>query len=180
MSDAMTEIARDEQRGRFYGNYLEALREFLINHRDEDRIETINLAEKTDGVGRGYWGGQTSIESSTETTIFALQAGDKDVWARFLFSLKDKHHFQTFKALSPFADKLLVSVDYGSGFVTFHGEIELLMESIIRNGKGWKTYDTDKYVVALDNPNQDEAEVFWVSCGIGGVKGPREVKKQSS
>ncbi len=177
MSDALTDIARDEQRGRLYGSYPEALKAFLTNPTDENKKEVIRMAEETDSVKGGYWGGRTSLSNDVETTISKLQEGDKTVWAKFLFSLKDQHDFQAFKLLSPFADKLLIAVNYGCGFVNFHGELEPLIASIIRDGKGWKTYDADDYVVALDKPDTENAEVFWVKCGILGVSEAREVKK---
>lgn len=177
MSDALTDIACDQRRGRLYGSYLEALKAFLTNSTAENRSEVIKMAKETDSIRGGYWGGQSSLSENIEEIISKLQEGDKDTWAKFLFSLKDLHDFRKFKLFSPFADKLLIAVDYGCGFVSFHGELEPFIASLIHSDRSWKTYDADDYIIALDEPNTEDVEVFWVSCGIGGVSGPREVEK---
>lgn len=174
MSDALTDIARDQERGRLFDEYLESLRLYLIDPTQESKNKVLALASRTDSVSRGYFGGRTNLKEETEKRIDSLQQGNEEAWAKFLFSLEDRHVFQIFKALSPFANKLVIAVDYGCGFVNFHGDVESLIEDIVRKNKGWKTYDTDDYLVVLNKPNINKAEVHWVGCGILGQKGPRK------
>jgi len=175
MSDALTDIDRDERRSKLYNQYLESLRAYLLEPTEENMNKVIEKASDTDDVPRGYFGNRTSMTNNLRTKIELLGSGDKEAWAKFLFGL-DGNDFRVFKLLSPFAKKLLIAVDYGIGFVNFHGDVESLINQIIRNGKGWKTYDTDNYLVAFDQPEIDDAEVFWINCGILGINGPRNMR----
>lgn len=173
----MTDIARDERRGRLFNDYLEALRTFLLDPNEENKAVVINSAANVDGVPRGFFGGRTSLARDVEDKIELLKNGDKQTWSKFLFSLKDGPEFKVFKAISPFAGKMIIAVDYGCGFVHCYGDVQGLIDSLIRRDKGWTTYDADDYLVVLDQPDLSNAEVHWVGCGISGVKGPREIKK---
>lgn len=177
MSDALSDIARDGERARLYRSYLEALEEFLKDPTDKNKKAVLEIANETDSIRGGYWGGRSFLSNKIETIISKLQEGDKEYWAKFLFSLKNQRDFEIFKPLSPFAGKFLIAVNYGCGFVNFHGELESFINSIIRKSKGWETYDADDYLIALDELNTENAETFWVGCGISGVDGPRKAKK---
>jgi hypothetical protein len=167
MSDGLTDVARDQRRGRCYDEYLESIRVFLGDPTDENRQKALLGAKNTDAVPSGYFGGRTELESKAEALLADLQGGDKSAWAKFLFSLKDSRDFRIFKEISPWKDQLLIAVDYGCGFVHFHGDIEPFMRSII-NGKDMRTYDADDYLVVLPKIAVEETEVFWVRCGASG------------
>lgn len=171
MSDALTDIARDDRRAREYGSYVEALLDHL-----EDKVEigpVIEAAKRTDEVPRGYWGGRTDISTSVEERIGKLRSGDEREWARLLDMLSRDgtwahHRYHRAKALSPWKDRLLIHVDYGCGFNTIHCPD---LDAIVRRA-GMKTYDADDYVVAV--PVQaEEPTVLWTGCGILGQDGPR-------
>lgn len=185
MSDALTDIARDTRRAEVFGEYLEAVKAYLLDSSQETFKNAVEAAQVVDGVPRGYWGGRTSLSKDIEKRLRSLKRGNKQEWARFLslvmrYDISYRHLFEEFKAISPFKDKLLVHVDYGCGFVHFGGEIEAFFAKIIREHAGWKTYDADDYFVALPMPEiNEDTEVIWLHCGILGVKGPREVVKKS-
>ena len=171
MSDALTDIARDEKRGRLHDAYLESIRQYLLKPNEKNKQKVIKEAQEVDGVRGGYFGGPTHIAMGVEARLANLKDGDKDTWGRFLSGVTGENR-KALKELSPFAGKLLIFVDYGRGFVTLSGEIESYVASLIHR-KGLKTYDCDDYLIALDVP-QAGAEVQWLRCGRSDVKGPRK------
>lgn len=80
--------------------------------------------------------------------------------------------YRRLKAISPFRDSFFIKVDYGCGFVTFRGELEEFFTKFIKEKKGWKTYDCDKYLVVLPVPKTKEIEVIWLSSSVN-PDGPR-------
>ena len=182
MSDALTDIARDQRRGRNYYGFLTLLTDYLEKKADDKELlgQVIEAAKDTDAVGGGYWGGRTQLSVSLEERIRLLRESDRTEWAKLLAQTSSEPSvYQRLKAISPFPAALLVQVDYGCGFVTFKGELEEFFAKLIRNQKGWQTYDCDEYLVVLPMPDTKEAEIIWLNCdsGISGGKGPRLVKK---
>lgn len=177
MSDALTDLARDERRAKLFNEYLKALKVFLEDQTAENKAAVVIAAAATDQVRRGFNNGRTTLAKNVSDRIDLLAAGDKETWAKFLFSLDTTSGTQIFKALSPFHGKCLLTVDYGCGFVSIGGDIGLLLDQLIAIGHQYKTYDADKYLVVMDPPNMTSAEVHWLYCGILGVDGPRKNKK---
>jgi len=161
MSDAFTDIARDARRGRCYADYLSALERFLKDPTEKNKRAVVKGATETDGVHGGYWGGNTSLSEEIEKQLVMLKDGDKETWVKFLhFLRKDRIDFERFKVLSPFADKLLIAVDYfNNDYADFHGDIGPFIASIIES-RGMKVYNGDKYLLVFDKPKK-EPEVFW-------------------
>ena len=180
MSDALSDIARDQRRGQRYMSYLDTIRVFLAKPTKKNRQAVSKVALNTDQVQRGYFSDRTSLAEQVDVLLSGLKSGDKRIWAKFLFSLRDNWEFQKFKKLSPFTGQLLISVDYGCGFVNFHGDLEHFIADIIAKGKGWKTYDADDYVVVLPMPNTKRAKVFWIRCGISGPGIPIDHPRSSN
>lgn len=179
MSDALTAIARDQRRGRCFSQYLEAVCRFLEKPTAANKKATVEAARETDEVRGGYFSGQISLADGIGEILEKLRSGDKQTWAKFLFRLKDSHDLKVLKKLSPFAGQLLVSVDYGCGFVSFYGDWAPFIASIIAKDKGWKVYDADNYVVALPIPDAKKAEVFWIGCGASGPSIPKDHPRSS-
>ncbi|NCN07580.1 hypothetical protein GW933_02690 [Candidatus Falkowbacteria bacterium] len=177
MSDALTDMARDERRSRLFNDYLNSLRLFILDPTEENKVAVVKSVSTVDDVPRGFCGVRTSLARDIEDKIELLKKGDKQAWSKLLFSLKDSPEFNVFKAISPFAGKMIIAVDYGCGFVHFYGDVEPLVNNIIKSDNGWTTYDADDYLVVLDAPDTNSAEVHWIGCGISGVNGPREIKK---
>lgn len=204
MSDALTDISRDEQRARNFARFLVALQNWLCDSSKKDYKKVVEAAKSTDAVRRGYWGGETSISVNIEERLKKLKNGNKNEWAKVLSWIINGHwrEFHELKKFSPFNDKLLFMVDYGSGFMDVHAEPDApfkLSNWVINRivaSKNMKTYDCDDYLIALDkrvNPyeladltDSDNREkhdqilqtidVIWLSCGIVGITGPRPAK----
>ncbi|MBM3255915.1 MAG: hypothetical protein FJZ04_00365 [Candidatus Moranbacteria bacterium] len=172
MSDALTDIARDEQRGRLWSKYLYAIEVFLEEPTNNNRRRVAELARETDSVRGGYMSGITNLQENLEETLNGLMKGNKEVWVKFLSTMRNAPDlFKRFKSISPFPDKLFILVDYGCGFVNFYGELEEFVRSLIENSKGWQTYDGDKYALVLDMPAIESPGIYWLSHF--GATGPR-------
>ncbi|MBI4993539.1 hypothetical protein HZC33_01085 [Candidatus Wolfebacteria bacterium] len=202
MSDASTEIARDQERNKLYHYYLLALKEFLSSSggRKESLKKVIEVAGAVDDVRGGYWGSKTSISSGLKKELEELLNGDKKAWAMLLvqFFLVDgmlspiidrkcfydeKEIFNEIKNISPFKGKHIYLVNYGCGFVNIRHDFDALVQpteqfiKLIIEDKDMKTYDADTYVIFANSNDFSGCEVFWLRCGILGVNGPRTAKK---
>lgn len=126
--------------------------------------------------GHGYFSGPINFSENLEKKLARLRNQDKEEWAKLLGGHIGSPYFSELKKLSPFAGKILIYVDYGMGFVEIFGDMENWVNALIRGKKNWKTHDCDDYLVALPKPDEKDAEVFWLRCGISGVNGPRSNK----
>lgn len=88
--------------------------------------------------------------SLMEESLNRLIAQDREEWTRLLYEVVgDKGlNFEAFKKASPFRDQMLVLVDYGHGFVSFGGELEKVISSLLKE-KGHKSYGGQKYILVL-------------------------------
>jgi hypothetical protein len=114
MSDALSDIARDEERGRMFEKFAEVL---VLRLREEVDFDTLIVAARdVDAVRGGYWGRGTKLEDQIRSEFFVLRLygesnGDPFVaqqWLRWLYKLSDTRHYLALKRLSPFKDKVLV------------------------------------------------------------------------
>lgn len=176
MSDAFTDMARDNERARNFDAYLKSVKEYLENPTTENLAKALEAAENMDSVRGGYWSGKTNLRKNAEASLAELRANDKKAWTKFLAMLLENEHpmLQEFKSMSPFKDKMLIFVDYGCGFVHLKGELQSMLDQYIRQNKNLRIYDGDKYLVALPMPDLEKTEVEWVHCGYLGAKGPRK------
>lgn len=171
MSDALTDIARDERRAREYGSYIEALLDLLEGNAEEEQV--VEAARRTDEVRGGYWGGGTDLSQEVRERIERLRSGDDREWGRLLDSLArdgtwTHGRYYRAKALSPWRDRMLLHVDYGCGFSTIHSPD---LDAIVRRAD-MMAYDADDYVVIVP-VKPEEPSVVWTRCGILGQDGPR-------
>ncbi len=162
MSDALTDLARDERRARYFKEYLQKLVCYLKKPDSQERKSVQNAAEKVDSVPRGYWGEQTSLSKKLDSMLENLLKKDKEEWSRLLcISISvDCPQFKEFKELSPFKNKILVYVKYGSGDIRLDGEItEIISKQIKDKNKADSKYGI--YAVFLpDIKSTDEIEIF--------------------
>ena len=84
MSDAFTDIVRDQERAGCYSRYLGAVRAFLSHPTKKNRKAAIAAASKTDGVAGGYFGGRTRIAGGVEEMLDRLKSNDRQTWVEFL------------------------------------------------------------------------------------------------
>jgi hypothetical protein len=156
------------------GIYRDAVEEFLKNPNEESAQVVVRAVRRSECLPSDYNNERKEFAEQVPEFLAKLRNEDRQAWAKFLFSLKSRHEFQRFKKLSPLASQLVVAVDYGCGFVTFHGDIEPFFASIIKDTKNYLTYDGDDFLVVLPQPDTSKSEVFWVGSGTSrGANGPR-------
>jgi|SRR3989344_5736891 len=179
MSDGITDSYRDQKRGERYDKFLKLLADYLEN-KTPGNLQTLKLvAESVDGVPRGLMTGKTRLAQDLDSMLVGLQENDQRTWGELLLTAIGRYPDQVYgrlKKLSPFASKILISVDYGLGFVTFGGELESILADAIGGKENLKIYDTDKYLVAIPESALTKAKVIWLRCGIHGVKEPRKAR----
>lgn len=107
MSDAYTDIARDEKRRERIIDHLKALKECLeftggVGELVGLRTKVIVTAVACDAVhGTGYWTLETSLSEGLMERLNGLLARDPVVWEDFLASLQGDY-LTEFRKLSPF------------------------------------------------------------------------------
>lgn len=104
MSDAHTDIARDEKRIQAIECYLDTLFDYLTANQTIDQL--IAAAEKSDAIRRGYHSGRTNFTGEKHKELVdKLAASDQEAWRLFLSRIKDQNLHQKFKAISPLCDE---------------------------------------------------------------------------
>ena len=84
MSDALSDISRDQRRGNGYCKFFNLLADYLIKKDNDDGLlkKLIKVAKDTDDIsGRGYFSGPSSLANGLEDKIKLLKNGDKNEWA---------------------------------------------------------------------------------------------------
>lgn len=115
MSDALTDIARDERRAREFGKLARAMLAYVREQTQESFNAAVSAAEDVDSVPRGYWGNRTSLAESILDALARLRAGDEKEWARWLADVSDSYGlYDEFLEASPFAGKVLLVRRYRS------------------------------------------------------------------
>ena len=84
MSDALTDIARDQRRNQLLKEYNVKARKFSAEPCRENLDETIAAARAVDSVIGGYWGGETKIFCGIEKALNELKSKHGDRWEEFL------------------------------------------------------------------------------------------------
>ncbi|MDP3730931.1 MAG: hypothetical protein Q8R34_00290 [bacterium] len=181
MSDGITDSYRDQRRAEAYEEFLCRLADYIENPIEENLTVLKSAGEQTDGVPRGLVSGRTDISSGIEDLLKALFENDERIWGKLLLNAHGgypEEGFRKLKRLSPFKDKIIVEVDYGIGFVSLSGEFQNLIDKVIGGAHNMKTYDGDSYMLAIPNDVLKDANVVWLKCGIGGVKGSRKAREK--
>ncbi len=181
MSDGLTDIVRDEERGWRFGFFLIKVKEYVKNPNSDTLKIAIEAAESVDFVRRGFWGDRTNLGDNCENYLQRLIANDAVIketeWAKLLGMAINSLQFKELKALSPFSDKMVIFVDYGMGFVNIKGFefIDGFISEAIKK-QDMKTYDCDKYLVIMPpmEIKSEKIKAVWLRCGISGVNGPRK------
>lgn len=158
MSDALTDIARDQERARAFEAFLEKLTEYLSSPTEAAREVVVKYAQYVDAIAGGYLSGKTNLASFVRNNLEGLVNQDRKAWARVLKMALDSTFYYQLKDMSPFRGKVMLIVDYGIGFVTFEGEIEDWAYRLLRR-EGYKTYEGDTYAVFVPEEALAECEV---------------------
>lgn len=163
MSDALSEIARDQERNSAFQQYLLALCRWCeAGFSPEMRTEVIKAAEDTDLVRGGYWGSSTNLLARIEKRLDLLAAGDLKQWGRLIQASDDEwtHDIrQRVLAASPFKDRAVGLIAYGHGFVRFHSDgFEALLSKAIQK-KGGTTFKGETHLIVMPQDIFDHIEV---------------------
>ena len=168
MSDALTDIARDQERASAYERYLGAICDWLQDPTDDKLALIVTHAEDCDSVRRGYWTGKTNLADRARESARRPKDGDIREWSRLLTPIvaQSEHNYPGLERrlykLSPFAGRRLVVVHQGYGFADYKGDIGRIFKPImekalddlnaIRAEKNIKPSDAaGDYLVALDD-----------------------------
>lgn len=177
MSDALTDISRDEKRSAYFENYLITLSNYLAKPSKKIYEKLKNAGESIDVVPRGYFGGRTNFSQNFNDFMNGLCNKDVKTWCELLNMSKDSIVYEKLHKLSPLSDKILIHVDYGNGFCDIDlGDFEKMIHDKIR-GADFRTFDCDNYNLVLPKDKLEkvieEAKIVWLRCGISDVKGAR-------
>ncbi len=107
MSDALTDISRDERRGARVSHYYAILVEWLKDQTEEKAAEVRKAAEDADSVSGGYFSGGTLLSDHLEGRMKQLAANDELVWVDTISDL-EPFCAGPFIELSPFKGKTLI------------------------------------------------------------------------
>ena len=184
MSDALTDIARDERRAEKFSDFVETVIKYLGQNSDKNKKAVKDAAESCDNVPMGYWSGPTSLAKNLDDWLYKLVNQDEKVWLKWLLRTRDNYNtnFDRLKKISPYRGKTIVLVDYGFGFGNLGGEIQNQFDKIIADN-GYATYDADKYAIILDAPIKGKIE--WLGNGSNEYRTPvkaerNEIKKKKN
>jgi hypothetical protein len=140
--------------------YFKALAEYLRDLSSQHREVVIEAAHNT----RQY-------QYTVEKRLTLLDEGNKEEWARLLIDVSDHslmhyRYFQKLQALLPFADKLLLYLAYGRGFVSLSKNFEQILSAAIEV-QGLPTYHGDTYLLSVPPSLVSEIEVVVAECPHG-------------
>ena len=100
MSDAFSDIGRDEEREKFMNKYFNALADYLENDSLANGGVLIISAQRVDSVKRGYFGKETNITSWLSEITKKLKEKDKKFWGQLLEEAKFSDSYEKLKKLS--------------------------------------------------------------------------------
>ncbi|MBI4160486.1 MAG: hypothetical protein HY506_01100 [Candidatus Yanofskybacteria bacterium] len=182
MSDGITDSNRDARRGELYDQFLRALANYIKDKTEENLDNLRQAAESVDDVPRGLMSERTDLASGLNKILAALISNDKKVWGSLLLIAagRNESEYRRLKKLSPFADDIIVGVDYGMGFVNLRGDVQHFIDDIISRDKNMKIYDADRYLLAIPKSSFSGVEVVWLRCDKYGVKESRKARPDKS
>lgn len=158
MSDAFTDIAKDERRSRRYDQYLTDLFGYLSGTITKQTL--LVSAKETDFVQGGFWGDSTDLSSEENMGLVEkLKQGDSTAWLNFLTRLRSETQ-KKFQGISPFANKIILSVEHDdrrpSLTINSYSLKSLLKLKVEEKKERWVQIS---YVVILDPEAFEGAEI---------------------
>lgn len=162
MSDALSEIARDQQRASAFVDYLMKLSEWAeAGFPPEGREAVKAAASDTDMIRGGYWGSSTNLMARIDQRLDDLAAGDPKQWGRLLHAADDEWNptiRDRLRAASPFKDGVIAFADYGHGFVRYSSSFDELLAKAI-TAKGGTAFDCEKHMLVIPEDVFDRIEI---------------------
>lgn len=121
MSDALTDIARDERRGRIFTSFLASVLDFLKDPTEGRKNLAIQTALSCDDIPRGYWGDQTSLAKRAPELLDGLMRTDKSAWGWLLYTALNATYdqFAQLQTLSPWPEKNMTYLNYQTNSDSF-------------------------------------------------------------
>ena len=134
MSDALTDIARDQRRNRGFAAFISAILDFVKDPTEEARDTAMNLARSCDDVPRGYWGEKTNLTEQATKLLLDILSADKTAWGWLLLvsSEVDTLAYRHLRRLSPWPTKEMERVSYSN----FDGLASILRNAMHSAGNG--------------------------------------------
>jgi hypothetical protein len=168
MSDAFSDIVKDEQRSKNIHSFLKALVFYLEG--DLPAKEVLKRAEIASGGSRGFFSSPVDFVTDLEKELKQLKRGTEKTWAKTLFRYRDSDLFFHLCTLSPWSLLEVACVEYGMGFarITKYPERHWIGEEYINEiiyRKNWFIYDCDDYLIVFDSDNHHK--VFWIGNSTG-------------
>lgn len=169
MSDALTDLVRDGQRGSNYNNFLELLIGYLGSEKKtESALEEIKRAAVEFDEVHGGWTAKTNLSKGLSEGIAALEKGDKTEWARILVEISSfSDLYQRAKAISPFAGKFIICADRLSNSAIYFGQEKGDLEKFVRQmtkEKGlWEgTECGNSFLITFPEPDADKIDTVCI------------------
>ncbi len=171
MSDAFTDIARDERRARLVDNYTRDLISYLEGNLSKKKLR--ERAKTASGGRHGYWSGPRDFITDFDKNLRSLKRGGKTTWGKLLLSFQNSHYLGYLFTLSPWYKKAsVVIIDYGFGFICNYEvfarddgmEVTIPEAEELIRAKDWIVRFCDKYLVAV---SKTESRVYWLGNTIG-------------
>ena len=173
MSDALTDMARDERRSRNYYSFLSSLADYLESKDGDQELfeQVVRTAKNTDAVKRGLWGGSTRISDGLVERVERLKQKDPKEWAVLLIEAYEHNYFsfERLKGISPFVGSLFTFIEIGSGYLRAKGELPKDLDKYqirdeVYNKKGRSIYNHSLYAVIFPNGNQGKTEIIEIKA----------------
>ena len=149
MSDALSDITRDQQRGEAIDVYYELLIRYING---EALINDLHkVAQEIDDIRGSYWGsGHTTFKQHVSEQADRLKAGDKKEWAYLLRTMERSRAADKLRRLSPWGkDAVFIPVYYNHANTN-----ELIRDLKVKHRK--KIGDKDHYLIILKQPKTIE------------------------
>lgn len=105
MSDAFTDIQRDNERARCYERFLLAFIDYFKSGGAKVKLkkQLYELAEETDEIPRGFHGGKTALVKELDADLERFRAKDYETWRAFLERHEGNDHYDALLSVSPLA-----------------------------------------------------------------------------
>ena len=194
MGDAFSEQRKIKEREDNYKEFLSNLKEYLSQGGNKNYEKLWESAKATnirnafsrfgENYGLDYKDMPKKYKEFFDKNLKKLLDNDERTWGRLLESAMDvfefKNHYKQLKEFSPYANKILVKVDYGSGHARrpqIKGEIQEFFDDIIQNQGDYMVYDGDNYFLAMDYDSLGKSldKIVWLSPGTSTAKhSPRD------
>lgn len=114
MSDALSDIAREQQRGAAFERYLDAIIAYITKPTKTNQENVFKAAKETDSVVGGYFHSEpTKLSEGLGKRLTRLRKNDEEAWVTLLSSvMEEAAYFSKLKKLSPFKDQIAIILKY--------------------------------------------------------------------